>query len=580
MQYPNIAQPQYAFAPTMMAGGGAVDAENVRGQGRGRDSMLVHMSPREVSGLQALAMAHGGSLTINPKTGLPEAGFLESILPMVAGAALTATGVGAPMAALLVGGGTTLMTGDLGKGLMAGLGAFGGANLGAGLMEAGASTAGQVITPEVANATVLTPQVSADTLVARELANPYAAEGLRGSAASFYDPTVAAGAVPTSQAPAGIVRSYTPGFMDNIQQMGGGIKNLLSPDSASSAFQKLVGQAEQVDKEGNVIQKATGLGGNMGALKTAASVAAPFLFKEPEQPKMPEDKSMIRPYEFDYGRADEDEKFKYRTGSRGESTSELAYFNPRYTALEPYRAAGGGVVAFAEGGAASNAPSDAAGSNQAGIPVTASEADVYRNIAAVQALAGLPAIEVPMALSRPPMQVPVTPAPNYVFNPGKEIMYDVYRPKEEDSESYKVPQKKKKRVSLGGFGIVRPDNYAGGGLTALAKGGLRDGAFVVPADVVSHLGNGSNDAGQKILRARLGASPIKGKGDGMSDSIPTTIEGRQPARVADGEAYVPPEKVKKVGAKKLYAMMDKIRKDRTGTKKQAPEINAHRYVPA
>jgi hypothetical protein len=120
---------------------------------------------------------------------------------------------------------------------------------------------------------------------------------------------------------------------------------------------------------------------------------------------------------------------------------------------------------------------------------------------------------------------------------------------------------------------------AAGGVAGLGKGGLRDGAFIVPADVVSHLGNGSNDAGQKILRG-LGARPIKGKGDGMSDSIATSIEGRQPARVADGEAYIPPEVVKKIGAKRLYSMMEKIRQARTGTRKQAPEVNPREFMPA
>ena len=65
-------------------------ATQMAAQGRGPDRTLVHMSPKEVQGLQALAMAHGGSLTINPETGLPEAGFLESILPAVAGFALNA----------------------------------------------------------------------------------------------------------------------------------------------------------------------------------------------------------------------------------------------------------------------------------------------------------------------------------------------------------------------------------------------------------------------------------------------------------------------------------------------------------
>ena len=104
-------------------------AQQVRSQGRGNDSMLMHMTPDEVNSLQGLAMAHGGSLTINPETGLPEAGWLGKLLPMVLGAALAATGVGAPLAAGIVGAGQFARTGSLKKGLMAGLGAFSGAGL-------------------------------------------------------------------------------------------------------------------------------------------------------------------------------------------------------------------------------------------------------------------------------------------------------------------------------------------------------------------------------------------------------------------------------------------------------------------
>lgn len=104
-------------------------AKQLQSMGRGEDTMLVHMTPNEVNSLQGLAMAHGGSLTINPHTGLPEAGWLGKLLPTILGVALTATGVGAPLAAGLVAAGSTAITGDLSKGLMAGLSAFGGASL-------------------------------------------------------------------------------------------------------------------------------------------------------------------------------------------------------------------------------------------------------------------------------------------------------------------------------------------------------------------------------------------------------------------------------------------------------------------
>jgi hypothetical protein len=118
-------------------------------KGRGPDSMLIHMAPSEVRGLQALAQAHGGSLTINPETGLPEAGFLDKLLPAILGFAITAaTGIPAWQVGLGIGAVETARTGDLGKGITAGLGAYGGAGLGAGFATAGASQlAGEALLP-------------------------------------------------------------------------------------------------------------------------------------------------------------------------------------------------------------------------------------------------------------------------------------------------------------------------------------------------------------------------------------------------------------------------------------------------
>ena len=116
---------------------------------------------------------------------------------------------------------------------------------------------------------------------------------------------------------------------------------------------------------------------------------------------------------------------------------------------------------------------------------------------------------------------------------------------------------------------------------AKAAGGLLEsGGFVIPADVVSHLGNGSSEAGLKLLQHRFGAMPIKGHGDGMSDSIKTTIDGHQPARVANEEARLTKAQVEAAGgAKKLYAMMDKIRQARTGSKEQGKQIDPGKYMP-
>jgi hypothetical protein len=84
-----------------------------------------------------------------------------------------------------------------------------------------------------------------------------------------------------------------------------------------------------------------------------------------------------------------------------------------------------------------------------------------------------------------------------------------------------------------------------------------------------------------------GGRLLKGPGDGMSDNIPATIGRKQPARLADGEFVVPADVVSGLGngstdagAKQLYKMLDKVRSARTGNKKQGKQINPNKYMPA
>jgi len=80
---------------------------------------------------------------------------------------------------------------------------------------------------------------------------------------------------------------------------------------------------------------------------------------------------------------------------------------------------------------------------------------------------------------------------------------------------------------------------------------------------------------------------LSGGGDGMSDSIPATIGGTQEARLADGEFVIPADVVShlgngssKAGAKQLYSMMDRVRKARTGNEKQGRQIKPQKLMPA
>ena len=108
-----------------------------------------------------------------------------------------------------------------------------------------------------------------------------------------------------------------------------------------------------------------------------------------------------------------------------------------------------------------------------------------------------------------------------------------------------------------------------GGLMSLAKGGM------------AYMEAGGTTGPTGVPR------DVTGTGDGMSDSVPATIEGVQEARLADGEFVIPADVVADIGngssnagSKKLYDMMDRIRKARHGTTKQPPEINAERMMPA
>jgi hypothetical protein len=86
---------------------------------------------------------------------------------------------------------------------------------------------------------------------------------------------------------------------------------------------------------------------------------------------------------------------------------------------------------------------------------------------------------------------------------------------------------------------------------------------------------------------KAGGKYLSGPGDGMSDNIKANIDGHQEARLADGEFVLPADIVSHIGngssnagAKKLHKMMDRIRHARTGNPKQGKQIKAEKFLPA
>jgi len=79
---------------------------------------------------------------------------------------------------------------------------------------------------------------------------------------------------------------------------------------------------------------------------------------------------------------------------------------------------------------------------------------------------------------------------------------------------------------------------------------------------------------------------LRGQTDGMEDKIPSNIDGVQPAKLSHGEFVIPADVVSHLGngnsdagAKQLYKMMDRVRQARTGTKKQGKQINPEKFTP-
>lgn len=125
-------------------------------------------------------------------------------------------------------------------------------------------------------------------------------------------------------------------------------------------------------------------------------------------------------------------------------------------------------------------------------------------------------------------------------------------------QGYQGPKQYARNVTQGKYGPIVRYAAEGGLMQAYANGGhvrpfpMQDGGFVMTGDAVKGIGGIENL--QQILPE---AQPITGPGTATSDSIPATIRGRNgitPAKVSNGEAYVPPGR----DTKGLYALMREL----------------------
>jgi len=197
-------------------------------------------------------------------------------------------------------------------------------------------------------------------------------------------------------------------------------------------------------------------------------------------------------------------------------------------------------------------------------------------------------------VTAPPVAASATPASFYTdpmkyigehkFLAGSSALAGAMGGKEDpySPEEYNGPLKRF-RLSSDYRGVTP---YAEGGITDLAAGGYDRMVGEMPMYSQAMARGGISNLGSYSDYAR-GGRMLKGPGDGMSDSIPASIGGKRPARLATEEFVVPADVVSHLGngssdagAKQLYAMMDRVRTARTGRKSQGREISPQKYMAA
>lgn len=437
-------------------------AQGLASLGRGEDTMLMHITPEEFQDFNEMAQAAGYEhIPINPYTGLPEYGFgkafksvrkavskvVKSVTSspiattLLSAVAAPAFGISPLMMGLGLGGITALSTGDIGKGFMTGLSAYGGANLGQGLGALGKNVA---------------------------------TSGFESGLATGGGWDAATGAMAASPVPT-VASTYAPaGLTEHLGNMASGVESLFT-NPITTSYENL---------------------------KTALGTVVPGTEAVPG---------------------------KTITGTIGDQAVSLNL--PGVDAVPASVTAGTGMdVAQVFGGPALQAGLSLAGSSLEE-PEELSQEEIDRlqgtNYDPDRTFTIPESTELALRDNPDVLPIPVQQGPAASY----------YTPEELEELS---------RVSQG--------------ITYAKQGGLM------------------NLASGKYLQ---------GRGDGMSDSIKANIDGEQEARLSAGEFVLPADVVShlgngssEAGANKLYSMMDRLRKDRTGTTKQGREIDPYNYMPA
>jgi len=589
--------------------------------GRNGDTMLMHVNPTEVAGLQSLAMSQGDSLTINPHTGLPEAfklgGFFKSLLPVFAGMAMPASaGLWAGIAAGAATGALTSKDKLMGA-LTGGLGGYSGFGLGQGLRAAaGTSSLGAVGGGSSGLATgggyIPGATSAADLAYNSTMMAPTAGAGAATTAGNvgtsmMTDPGIlnarnaaqtmtSAGAGPGSSilnSAASPAEQALSNFGSNASQLKQGFGNVISGDQAAiDAYTKGVGAKTGM---GALAKTALPIGGAaLGGLEPSDLYGEPINMDEAKKKQAYDPYASLnlsgdtglRLYAEGgtiatggirdlYGSSDNQNQAPLSTDGYGLGRLNQLGNQQSLSQAQTLGYAMGGPVSFADGGDSNK--EDALGIPSLSPDMSMSPNTSTNNSAMIQSVmnAMQPTQGMQGDTSMTQGQIPDQNNDSIIAKVTANLRTDPNYQPTNPIEAVIVKQ------------IKGNDPMQQGEPSQQGLGSLAPNQPMVPSYNPSVAMGPTYFAGMNTPRGMARGGYLNGQGDGMSDSIPATIEGKQPARLADGEFVVPADVVShigngssKAGSQRLYSMLDKVRKARTGHTKQGKQINPSKYMPA
>ena len=547
-------------------------AQGLASLGRNGDSMLVHMSPEEVGGLKQVGDSLGIKMSTNPQTGMPEAfsfgDFFTSFLPTIVGAAVggpAGGGLMSSMTPILAGAGTGALLaaakGDdpLMGGLTGGLGGYGGSQLGSTFGKAFGGTGG-------------TTAGAMDDIIAAGAQNMGGGAGNIGAFSTFADKVspVASAAPKTATS---LTNQISP-FTNNTLGTSLGVQNVNPTVGVNAGGYDAVAELAKPSQVmsnlgdfGTGVKNLTGfgdmsIGDAYGKFTQAGGTAADLA--------MPVGGAVLaglEPSDLGYGTGN-----LYEDPDKGKYRGPMGQLNLSDRFDTGLRLATGGTIQSGGirdlYGTPDNPPAMSSGLGGFGL-------GRLNNLAGEQAM---------------------TQAQTLGYADGGNVVAG--------ERGMNLDELPTLNVNTG------TQSYGGGMGDAMYS--FNDNAAMSPiarmllpqmsqSDRAKFLGSGMGaffgmqerpkqdyyTSSGALTSSYAKGGYLNGQGDGMSDSIPATIEGKQPARLADGEFVIPADVVShlgngssKAGSKRLYAMLDKVRHARTGNKKQGKEINPAKYMPA